>query len=83
MKRQNVKCLHNSYFNTSCPLVAPLHAASRHADRHYGQFRNIKYSTFYDPAWWSEGHYHYFTKVIGSFIGQHHPYFRGETMHVR
>ena len=30
--------------------VAPCHAASRHADRHYGQSRNIKYSTFRDPG---------------------------------
>ena len=37
---------------TSCPgaPVALRHAASRHADRHYGQFKNIKYSTFRDPG---------------------------------
>ena len=36
--------------NTSCPgaPVAPRHAASRHADRHYSQSRNLKYSTFRD-----------------------------------
>ena len=70
---------------TSCPgaPVAPRHAASRHADRHYGQSRNIKHLTFRDPTGWGQGHYPHFMEVIRSFISQYHPYFRGETMHVR
>ena len=37
---------------TSCSVapLAPHHAASRHGDQHYGQSRNIKYSTFHDPG---------------------------------
>ena len=52
-------CVHLHFSNiyisilyTSCPgaPVAPRHAASRQADRHYDQSRNIKYSTFRDPV---------------------------------
>ena len=43
----------------------------------------LKYSTFRDPGGQGQGLYHHFTKVIASFNGQCHPYFRGETMHVR
>ena len=53
--------------------VAPHHATSRHADRHYGKSRNMKYSNFRDPEGHCQGHYFHFTKSIVLFIGQCHP----------
>ena len=65
--------------------MAPRHAASRQADRHYGQSRNKSIQPSVTLQGGVKATNPHLTKVIGigSYRSIYHPYFRGETMHVR